>query len=156
MKSFEASGLERDLDKIRSISALVKKKILASNPTYERKLEMLTQDELEDLDKVLALTEQILLKYRHKKETHEILKEFSDMIRDWSGSLGEINDEVQELLILANSSVSEIKTAQSDVSANFSFDDSKKEGRINLTKSAIPVYTQAYQRTPEPQCEQVV
>jgi hypothetical protein len=156
MKSFETNGLEKDLDKVRGISTLVKKKILESNPKYERKIENLTLDELEDLDKVLILTEQILLKYQHKKDAYVILKEFSDLIGNWTGSLAEINDEVQELIILAKSSVSEIKTAQNDVSANFSFDDSKKEGRINLTKSAIPVYTQAYQQNPEPQYEQVL
>jgi hypothetical protein len=156
MKSFEANGLERDLGKVRNISALVKKRILESNPKYEQKIDRMTLEELEDLDKILTLTEQILLKHQHKKEAYAVLKEFFDMIKNWSGSLAEINDEIQELLILANSSVSEIKTAQSDVSANFSFDGSKKEGRINLTKSAIPVYTQAYQRTPEQQYEQVV
>ncbi|MGI0004487.1 MAG: hypothetical protein ACREAX_04230 [Candidatus Nitrosotenuis sp.] len=156
MKSFESSEMEKDLGRVRSISTLVKKRILESNPKYEKKIENLTQEELEDLDKVLALTEQILLKYQHKKEAYVILKEFSDLIRNWTGSLAEINDEVQELIILAKSSVSEIKTAQNDVSANFSFDDSKKEGRINLTKPAIPIYTQAYQRSPEPQYEQVV
>ncbi len=156
MKSFEANGLEKDLDKVRSISALVKKRILESNPKYERKIEGLTHEELEDLDKVLSLTEQILLKYQHKREAYGILKEFSDMIKNWTGSLVEINDEIQELIILAKSSVSEIKTAQNDVSANFSFDDAGKDGRINLTKSATPVYTQVYQRNPEPQYEQVV
>ncbi len=156
MKSFETNGLGKDLDKVRSISALVKKRILESNPKYEQKIKDLTQDELEDLDKVLAVTEQILLKYQHKRDAYGILKEFSDMIRNWTDLLAEINDEIQELIISAKSSVSEIKTAQNDVSANFSFDDSKKEGRINLTKSAIPVYTQAYQRSPEPQYEQVV
>lgn len=155
MKSFEANGLERDLGKVRGISALVKKRILESNPKYEQKIDGLSQEELEDLDKVLAMTEQILLKYQHKREAYGILKEFSDMIRNWTGSLAEINDEIQELIILAKSSVSEIKTAQNDVSANFSLDNSK-EGRINLTKSATPVYTQAYQRNPEPEYEQVV
>lgn len=156
MRSFETNGVGKDLDKVRSISALVKRKIQESNPKYERKIESLTQEELEDLDMVLALAEQILLKHQHKKEAYGILKEFSDLIRNWTSSLVEINDEIQELIILAKSSVCEITTAQNDVSANFSFDDSKKEGRINLTKSATPVYTHAYQQNPEAKYEQVV
>jgi hypothetical protein len=164
MKSFEGNGLEKDLGKVRQLSTLVKKKILESNPKYESKIDNLTQEELEDFDNLLALAEQIILKYQHKKEAHALLKEFSDMIRNWTGSLGEINDEIQELIILAQSSITEIETAQSDVSSCMSFDDSKKqtgfqpqkEGTINLTKSATPVYTQGYQQNSEPQCEQVV
>jgi hypothetical protein len=163
MKSFEGGGLEKDLDKVRHISSLVKKKILESNPKYERKIDSLTKEELEDFDGLLALAEQVLLKYQHKKEAHAILKEFADMIRNWTGSLGEINDEIQELIILLQSTVAEIENAQNDVSSRMSFDDprqiasrSKNEGIINLTKSATPVYTQAYQQSPEPKCEQVV
>ena len=163
MKSFEGGGLEKDLDKVRHISVLVKKKILESNPKYERKINSLTQEELEDFDALLALAEQVLLKYQHKKEAHTILKEFADMIRNWTGSLGEINDEIQELIILAQSSISDIESAQNDVSSCMSFGGSKKqaglqakkEGTINLTKSATPVYTQAYQQNSEPKCEQV-
>ncbi len=163
MKSFEAHGMAKDLEKVRQFSNLVRKRILESDPKYEGKIANLSQEELEDLDTVLALAEQTLLKYHHKKEASVLLREFVDLIRNWSGSLVEINDEIQELIISAQSSVSEIKTAQSDVSTNFSFSDqkqettsqAKKDGTINLTKSAIPVYTQGYQQNHEAQCEQV-
>ncbi|MEO9310459.1 MAG: hypothetical protein ABI337_09250 [Nitrososphaera sp.] len=161
MKSFEAHGLERDLDKVRHLSALVKKRILESNPKYERKIQNLVEQDLEDLDYVLGLAEQILLKYQHKKEAYILLKEFVDLIRNWTCSLHEINDQIQEMIISAQSSVAEIKTAQSDVTSNFSFSETKKqenpkEGTINLTKSAIPVYTQEYQQKSKIQYEQVV
>ncbi|HXG74871.1 MAG TPA: hypothetical protein VNK44_08665 [Candidatus Nitrosotenuis sp.] len=163
MKSFETHGLERDLDKVRQLSALVKRRILESNPKYERKIQNLTEQELVDLDYVLGLAEQIMLKYQHKKEAQTLLKEFVDLIGNWASSLHEINDEIQELLISAQSSVSEIKTAQNDVTSNFSFGETKrqphensKEGTINLTKSATPVYTQEYQQKSKIQYEQVV
>ncbi|MEW6043957.1 MAG: hypothetical protein AB1608_06805 [Thermoproteota archaeon] len=163
MKSFEAHGLERDLDKVRQLSTLVKKRILESNPKYERKIQNLTEQELEDLDYVLGLAEQILLKYQHKKEAQVILKEFVDLVRNWTCSLHEINDEIQEMIISAQSSLSEIKTAQSDVTSSFSFAETKsqaqensKEGTINLTKSATPVYPQGYQQNSQVQYEQVV
>jgi hypothetical protein len=163
MKSFEAHGLERDLDKVRQLSSLVKKKILESNPKYERKIQNLTEAELEDLDHVLALAEQILLKCQHKKEAQTILKEFVELVRNWTCSLHEINDEIQEMIISAQSSVSEIRTAQYDVTSNFSFGEAKKqnkesskEGTINLTKSATPVYPQGYQQNSQVQYEQVV
>jgi len=163
MKSFESTGLERDIDKVRSLSALVKKKILESNPKYERKIEKLSNEELEDFDKVLGLAEQVLIKYQQKTDTYHLLKEFADMIQNWSGSLVEINDEIQELIISAQSSVSDIKTAQGDVAASMSFGEPQKRpvtaanvGTINLTKSATPVYPQEYLQNPKAQYEQVI
>lgn len=163
MKSFESSSLEKDLGKVRGISALVKKKILESNPKYEQKIAKLSREELEDFDMILDLAEQILIKYQHKKDAYAILKEFTDLIRNSTFSLGAINDQIQELIISAQSSVSEIKTAQGDVSSSLSFDDrpkqpeaNSKDGRINLTKSATPVYTQAYQQNSPMPYEQVI
>ncbi len=161
MKSFEAHGFEKDLDKVRHLSTLVKNRILESNPKYERKIQNLTEEELEDLDYVLSLAENVLIKYQHKTEAQIILKEFVALIRNWTSSLNEINDEIQEMLIAAQSSVSEIKTAQNDVSSNFSIGNKKTQehltqGRINLTKSVTPVYTQGYQQSPQVQYEQVV
>lgn len=160
MKSFESSN-QKDLDRVRGISAIVKKKILESNPKYEQKIEKMSSEELEDLDMVLGIAEQLLLKYDHKKDAYAILKEFTDLIRNSTFSLGAINDQIQELIISAQSSVSEIKTAQGDVSSNLSFGTvvksvPSKEGRINLTKSATPVYPQAYQQNSQVECEQVI
>jgi hypothetical protein len=142
---------------------LVKKKILESNPNYEEKLQNLTKEELEDLDKVLGMAEQILLKHQHKKDAYVLLKEFSDLLKNWTLSLSEINDQIQIMLISVQSSVSEIKNAQNDVSTNFSIDETKKQpqtlttqGTINLTKSATGVYPQEYQQNNQVQFEQVV
>jgi hypothetical protein len=163
MKSFESDGLEKDLKRIRHISGLVKKKILDTNPDYEKRLEKLTKEELEDLDKILGMAEQILLKHQHKKDAYFLLKEFSDLLKSWTNSLSEINDQVQIMLISAQSSVSEIKNAQNDVSTNFSIDGAKKQthletkqGTINLTKSATAVYPQEYQQNHQVEFEQVV
>lgn len=164
MKSFESTGLEKDLKRVRQFSSLVKNKILESNPNYEGHLQNLTKEELEDLDKVLGMTEQILLKHQHKKEAYVLLKEFSDLLKNWTLSLSEINDQIQIMLISVQSSVSEIKNAQNDVSTNFSIDDTKKQpqtlipkqGTINLTKSATGVYPQEYQQNNQVQFEQVV
>lgn len=155
--NFESTSFERDLGKVRMLSGLVRKKILESNPNYERKIDNLTQEELEDFDSILALAEQLVLKYHHKKEAYLLLKEFSDMMKNWTMSIGEVNDQIQELLISAKSSVSEIKSAQNDVSNNLSFGDkAENQGTINLTKSATGIYTQEYQGKSPVQYEQVV
>jgi hypothetical protein len=163
MKSFESGSFERDLEKIRHLTGIVKKRLLESNPNYERKIANLTEEELEDLDVVLGLAERLLIKYHHKKDAYSILKEFVDMIKDWSGPLGGINDELQELLVSAQYSITEIKTAQSDVSSNLSFDKPSAQkqpgecvGTINLTKSATPVYKQEYQQNHQAKYEQVI
>lgn len=155
--NFESTSLERDLGKVRMLSGLVRKKILESNPNYERKIDNLTQEELEDFDSILALAEQLVLKYHHKKEAYLLLKEFSDMMKNWTVSIDEVNDQIQELLISAKSSVSEIESAQNDVSNNLSFGDkAQNQGTINLTKSATGIYTQEYQGKSPVQYEQVV
>ena len=155
--NFESTSLERDLGKVRMLSGLVRKKILESNPNYERKIDNLTQEELEDFDGILALAEQLVLKYHHKKEAYLLLKEFSDMMKNWTMSIGEVNDQIQELLISAKSSVSEIESAQNDVSNNLSFGDkAQNQGTINLTKSATGIYTQEYQGKSPVQYEQVI
>jgi hypothetical protein len=155
MKSFVGGSFDKDLQKIRNLSSLVRKK-LESNPNYERKIQKLTPEELEDFDKLLGLAEQILLKYRHKKEAYCLLKEFADLVKDWTMSLSEINDEIQVMLICAQSSVSEIKNAQTDVSSNLSIDKPKSQGTINLTNSTTGVHTQEYQQNSKIQSEQVI
>lgn len=122
MKSFEMRSFERDMGKIKSISGMVRSKILESNPNYEQKINNLSKEDLEDLDFVLGLAEQVLIRHRNKNDAHRLIKEFVDMMKGWSGSLTEINDEIQELIISAQHSVSEIKTAQNDVSSSLSFD----------------------------------
>jgi hypothetical protein len=156
--NFESTSFERDLGKIRGISGLVKKKILESNPNYENKISKLTKEELEDLDSMLALAENLLIKYHNKKEAYFLLKEFAEMIRNWTSSLGEVNEQIQELLISAKYSVSEIESAQSDVSTSLSFDQKPQQtqGTINLTNSTTGIYTQAYQGKSQVHYEQVI
>lgn len=163
MNSFESNGLEKDLKRVRRLSGLVRKKIMGSNQNYEKNLEKLTKEELEDLDKILEIAEHVLLKHQHKKEVYVLLKEFSDIIKNWASSLSEINDQIQEMLISVESSIYEIKNEQNNVSTNLSFqkDNSQpqntaKQGGINLTKSATGVYTQEYQQNHQVQFKQVV
>ncbi|MBM3903579.1 MAG: hypothetical protein FJ357_00325 [Thaumarchaeota archaeon] len=153
--NFESTSFERDLGKVKQLSGLVRKKILESNPNYESKINKLSKDELEDLDSILALAEQIILKHHGKKEAYALLREFVDMMKNWSVSIGEVNDQIQELLISAKSSVSEIESAKSDVSNNLSF-DGQNQGTINLTKFVNGVHTQEYQGKPKVTFEQVV
>lgn len=153
--NFDSTHFERDLGKVKQLSGLVRKKILEANPNYDSKINKLSKDELEDLDSILALAEQIILKHHGKKEVYVLLREFVDMMKNWSVSIEEVNDQIQELLISAKSSVSEIESAKSDVSNNLSF-DCQKQGTINLTKLVNGVNTGEYQGKPKVTFEQVV
>jgi hypothetical protein len=153
--NFDNTQLERDLGKIRHLSGLVRKKILETNPNYESKINKLSKDELEDLDSILALAEQIILKHHSKKEAYSLLREFVDMMKNWSVSVSEVNDQIQELLISAKSSVSEIESAKHDVSNTLSF-GKQNQGTINLTKSVNGANPQGYQGKPKATYEQVV
>jgi CRISPR/Cas system CMR subunit Cmr4 (Cas7 group RAMP superfamily) len=153
--NFDSTHFERDLGRVKQLSGLVRKKILEANPNYESKINKLSKDDLEDLDSILALAEQIILKHHGKKEAYELLREFVDMMKNWSVSIEEVNDQIQELLISAKSSVSEIENAKSNVSTNLSF-DGQKQGTINLTKFVNGVNTQEYQGKPKVSFEQVV
>ncbi|MFM8658538.1 MAG: hypothetical protein ACKOCQ_01185 [Candidatus Nitrosotenuis sp.] len=153
--NFENTHFERDLGKIRLVSGLVRKKILETNPNYESKVAKMSKDELEDFDAILALTEQILLKHHGKKEAYTLLEEFVDMMKNWTVSIGEVNDQIQELLISAKSSVSEIETAKTEVSNNLSF-GGETQGTINLTNFVNGVNTQEYQGKSKLQFEQFV
>ncbi|MFM7797080.1 MAG: hypothetical protein ACKO7N_09990, partial [Candidatus Nitrosotenuis sp.] len=98
---------------------------------------------------------QIMLKHHGKKEAYALMREFADMIKNWSVSIGEVNDQIQELIISAKSSVTEIENAKTDVSNNLSF-DRQTQGTINLTKFVNGVNTQEYQLKSKTNFEQVV
>ena len=153
--NFESTQFERDLGKVRNLSGIVRKKILETNPNYQSKINKLSKDELEDLDSILVLVEQIMLKHHGKKEAYALIREFADMIKNWSVSIGEVNDQIQELIISAKSSVTEIENAKTDVSNNLSF-DRQTQGTINLTKFVNGVNTQEYQLKSKTNFEQVV
>ena len=109
-------SFSKDLERIKSISGKLDKKISEAKPTDEDKLDKLTLEELRDLDKVVGLANFMLTKYQDKKEMRSILKGFVDIISDSAKSLEEIDDEVSELILEAEDSISKVKDMHTHIS----------------------------------------
>ncbi|WP_299292157.1 hypothetical protein [Nitrosopumilus sp.] len=148
-------SFSKDLEKIKSISGKLDKKISEAKPSEEGKLDKLTLEELQDLDKVVGLANFMLTKYQDKKEMRSILRGFVDIISDSAKSLEEIDDEVSELILEAEDSISKVKDMHTHISDKSDFKgkyhdgpdyDEHETSAINLTKITTEVNTVEYQQ----------
>lgn len=148
-------SFSKDLERIKSISGKLDKKISEAKPSEEDKLDKLTLEESQDLDKVVGLANFMLTKYQDKKEMRSILKGFVDIISDSAKSLEEIDDEVSELILEAEDSISKVKDMHTHISDKSDFKgkyhdgpdyDEHETSAINLTKITTEVNTVDYQQ----------
>ena len=148
-------SFSKDLERIKSISGKLDKKISEAKPNDEDKLDKLTLEELQDLDKVVGLANFMLTKYQDKKEMRSILRGFVDIISDSAKSLEEIDDEVSELILEAEDSISKVKDMHTHISDKSDFKGKYHDGpdynehetsAINLTKITTEVNTVEYQQ----------
>lgn len=131
-----------------------------------QKIEKLDQAELQDLHEILRIADFILTKHEMNKDFHSILKEFVGIINKSAASIESLDDEMSELVISAESTISHIKTLQGKVSDDFDLESKQKTTKLeeiaskssgnNLTNISIGVYTQEYQRTSTVEAEQVI
>ncbi len=152
-------SLSKDLDRIKSISSKLERKISEAKPSSEKdRLDKLTLEELQDLEKVVGIAKFMLAKYQDKKETRSILKEFVDIISDSAKSLEEIDDEVSELILEAEDSIGKVKDMHAHISDKSDFKERYHDGpdydkhetsAINLTKIVTEVNTVEYQQKPQ-------
>jgi len=158
-------NLKKDLEKVRKIYSLVDKR-LKSTEKFNQKVENLTIDELNDLSEILRLTDLILTKHEVKKEFHDLLKEFVVIITKSADSVEVLDDEISELIISAEGTISRVKALRGKVSDEFNFEMGKTSARReqiivnscsnNLTKSSTGVYTHGYQQKSTLEAEQVI
>ena len=114
-----ARTLKKDLKKIQKFSSLIETKLLNFDKD-EQKIDKLSFEELQDLNKLLQIADFILTKYEDKKQVYNLIKDFVDMISKSSNSLDFLDDKISELVVSAQSTISGIKNLQSGVSENFS------------------------------------
>jgi len=143
-------NIKKDFEKIKKISSLVEKRLEEHKNKNNKKIEKLTTEQLQDLNEILRITDFILTKHEAKKEFHSLLKEFVDIINKSAGSVEILDDEIGELIISAESTITRIKDLQGRVSKNYDFESkSSKEAKSvpvensanNLTSSTTAVYT---------------
>ena len=143
-------NIKKDFEKIKKISSLVEKKLEERKHKNDKRIEKLTTEQLQDLNEILRITDFILTKHEAKKEFRSLLKEFVDIINKSVGSVEILDDEIGELIISAESTITRIKDLQGMVSKNYDFEskssnetksDTVENSANNLTSSTTPVYT---------------
>ncbi len=111
-------NFKKDLEKVRLLSSKIEKKINSDHPKIDR----LTPEQLQDLSEILHLADYLLTKYEDKKDFHELLKEFVNMINSSARSIEDIDDDIEELVLSAEESISHIRAIQARVAAKVDFD----------------------------------
>jgi hypothetical protein len=145
----------KDVDRIKTISLKIDKKLSEIKSSDDTKIDKLTLDELQDLNKIVGIADFMLCKYDDKKEIRSILKHFVSIISDTANSLENLDDEVSELIISAEDSINKVKDMHSHISEKSDFKKKYHDGpeyseaetsAINLTNFATQVNPVKYQQ----------
>lgn len=147
-------NFSKDIGRIKTISLKIDKKISEIKPSDDYSLNDLTFEELQDLNKLVGIADFMLCKYSDKKELHTILQYFKSVISDTANSLVEIDDEVSELILSAEDSISKVKDMHTNISDKSDFKKKYHDGPdynehetspINLTTFVTPIHPLGYQ-----------
>ena len=104
-----------DLDEIRIFSKFVNNRLEELNKNNKSIINQLGEDELNDLNRLLQIADYILCLHEEKKDLHSILKKFVNVINGSISSIENIDDQTNELIISADSTISKIKNHQSSM-----------------------------------------
>ncbi len=145
----------KDIVRIRAISSKIDKKLSEFKRTDEDKIDKLTLEELQDLDKIVGIADFMLCKYADKKDMGSILKYFTSIISETANSMGDLDDEISELIISAEDSINKVKDMHTNISEKSDFKDQYLDGpdytkhetsAINLTNFTTEINTLEYQQ----------
>jgi len=154
------ADLPKDISNIRSISVKIEKKLSASDV----KIDKLTLEELQDINKIVGLANFMLCKYEDKKETRLILQHFVSIIGESAQSMENVDDDISELILSSEDSINKVKNMHSKISEKSDLkksylgdsDDESKNGSINLTNFTTPFNTSKYQEKSQGDTVQVI
>ena len=145
----------KDIERIRSLSSVIDKKLSQITPSDADKIDKLTLDELQDLDKIAGIANFMLTKYADKKEMYSILKHFTPIITEITDSMGNLDDEISELILSAEDSINKVKDLhthidkKSDLKKKYcdgpDYDHDQTSG-INLTNFVTEINPVEYQQ----------
>ena len=148
-------NFSKDLERIKSISSKIDKKISEAKSSDDKNIEKLTLEELQDLDKIVGIADFMLVKHADKKEMRSILKYFVSVISETAGSIEDLDDEISELIMSAEDSISKVKGIHVDISEKSDFKKKYHDGpdynehetsAINLTNFATEINPVGYQQ----------
>ena len=114
-------NFSKDIERIRTLSSKIDKKLSEAKPSDDNKIDKLTFEELQDLNKLVGIADFMLCKYADKKEIRSILKYFVSIISDTAKSLENLDDEISELIISAEDSINKVKDMNSNISEKSDF-----------------------------------
>ena len=145
----------KDIQRIKGISSKIDKKLSEVKPSDDTKIEKLSLEELQDLDKIVKLADFMMCKYVDKKEMSSILKYFTSIVYETSTSLADLDDEISELIISAEDSINKVKDMHTNISDKSDFKKNYLNGpdynedetsAINLTNFVTDINTVEYQQ----------
>ncbi|MCV0373028.1 MAG: hypothetical protein K5793_05685 [Nitrosarchaeum sp.] len=150
-----------DIEKIRSLSDKIDKKLSKFKIPDDSKLDKLSFEELQDLNRILGLADFLLCKYEEKKETRSILQNFVSIITESAKSIEGLDDEIAELIVSAEDSINKVKDLHTNISEKSDFTATKfgsknESGSINLTNFVTEINTLEYQQNPQEKTAQVI
>ena len=164
MTIFKTPRTGKELGFLKNLSERIDKKISQSEKVP---LDNLSLEELNDLGQLCKLANFLLAKYEDKKEVRSIIQYFVSTIQESAQSIEKINDEVSELIISAEDSISKIKEVHTNISEKYDVGNYKsssestttdfekleigqknedQDSSINFTKIAIEINSQEYQQ----------
>jgi hypothetical protein len=145
----------KDMARIRTLSSVIDKKLSEVNPSDVDKIDKLTLDELQDLDKITGITDFMFTKYADKKEMCSILKHFTTVIIETADSMDNLDDEISELILSAENAINNVKDLHAHIDKKSDFKKKYCDGPdynraqtsgINLTNFVTEVNTVEYQQ----------
>jgi len=148
-------NFSKDIERIRTLSSKIDKKISEAKPSDDDKIGKLTLEELQDLNKIVGIADLMLCKYADKKEMRSILKHFVSIISDTANSLENLDDELSELIISAEDSIKKVKDMHIHISEKSDLKNQYHDGpeynehetsAINLTTFGTEVNPREYQQ----------
>ena len=148
-------NFSKDIERIRTLSSKLDKKLSEVKPSDDDKINKLTLEELQDLNKIVGIADFMICKYADKKEIHSILKHFVSIISDTANSLENLDDEISELIISAEDSINKVKDMHTHISDKSDFKKQYHDGpeynehetsAINLTNFGTEVNPAEYQQ----------
>ena len=143
----------KDLELVKQFSEKIDKKLSKTKIPDDSKIEKLTLEELQDLNKILGLAHFLLCKYEEKKETRSVLQHFVSIITDSAESIEDLDEEISELILSAEDSFNKVKYMNTYISENSDLEkisesvpSDYESGSINLTNFSTEINPLEYQQ----------
>jgi hypothetical protein len=158
-KTESVKDIPDHIDQITLLSYKIEQKIVQKDiDKNDQFIETLSVEELKDLRQVMLAADYLLSKYQAKKDVKEFLEEFIGIIMHAANSVNIMRNDLDDLLISAETALKQIQDLHEDVTQNLALgrfvqtklDESKEQkteplsSPINLTNTSTPVYTHAY------------